>query len=628
MRSTVQDPAFQADPPTEFPAPSLPIEIAFLARLGVDGAILRAAAEQAVSWGVSADEALLAMEVLGAEPFYRALAAECGLPYLHARQTPPAGALVLAPEGVALRELLQGGPVPVHAWIATPATRRALRRRHCARLVADVAANALPDLRPDLSVRDGIDTRQWLALLGLSGATGFLIVWSPLLPLLVGGAFVSTLFLTMIVLRLAAFREHIPVSMTASQDPPDALLPRYTILVPLYRETRILAQLIAAMRRLDYPAAKLEVKLVVEEADAETQAALAALALPAFAEVVVAPAGMPRTKPRALNVALLEAKGTCVVVYDAEDVPEPNQLRDAARLFAQMPPDVACLQARLVIDNTYDTWLTRLFTIEYAQLFDVLNPALARFQLPIALGGTSNHFRTSVLREVLGWDAWNVTEDADLGFRLSLLGYRVADLPSATYEEAPRGLGPWLAQRTRWQKGWMQVCVTHSRRPLRTLLELGAPAFLTMLAHSFGIVATALGYPLFAALAVAVLTGGGWLAAFAPHEIVAAGIGFVIFAAGLCAMLLPPLLALRRRDLLRLAPWLLLLPVYYVLMSLAAWRAIWEFLRRPDQWNKTEHGLASTSRTGAIHIAAQPLPMAPRRRRPSVAASPLSCRGT
>lgn len=548
------------------------------------------------------------MECLRPEQFYRALAQECGLRFISEAAAVSivrdgAAGAIRAPRGPAIRSLLTNPQDQPGICIATPATHRMVRRVHCAAYVADIAANALPDLRPTLSVRDGIDARQWAFLLLASGAAGFLSLWAPIVLLLLTGAVTSILFLTMIVLRLAAVQERIPVRLPPGIDPlPDTDLPRYTIVVPLYRETRVLPQLIGAMRRLDYPGAKLELKLVVEQEDADTLQALRALDLPPFAEIVIAPAGMPRTKPRALNVALLEASGDLIVVYDAEDVPEPMQLRDAARLFAQMPPDVACLQARLVIDNTYDTWLTRLFTIEYAQLFDVLNPALARFQLPIALGGTSNHFRAHLVRRALGWDAWNVTEDADLGFRLSLLGYRVEDLPSATYEEAPRRLRPWLAQRTRWQKGWMQVCITHSRHPLRALLELGAPAFLTMLAHSFGIVATALGYPLFATYAIAAMLHGGWLDAFAPHEIVAASIGFVIFAAGLCAMLLPPLVALSRRRLLRLAPWLVLLPVYYVLMSVAAWRAIWEILRKPDQWNKTEHGLARTTRTGAIRI--------------------------
>ena len=190
--------------------------------------------------------------------------------------------------------------------------------------------------------------------------------------------------------------------------------------------------------------------------------ALAAIRLPGMFEVIVAPPGPPRTKPRALNVALPLARGDFVTVYDAEDVPHPNQLRLAVETFARVPLDIGCLQARLVIDNTGDSWVTRFFTIEYATLFYVINPGLSRLDMPVPLGGTSNHFRRNVLQRLRGWDAWNVTEDADLGIRLALAGYRIGDLPSPTLEEAPATLDAWMNQRTRWMKGFMQVCVTHS----------------------------------------------------------------------------------------------------------------------------------------------------------------------
>ncbi len=167
-------------------------------------------------------------------------------------------------------------------------------------------------------------------------------------------------------------------------------------------------------------------------------------------EIVSVPAGHPRTKPRALNAGLMEARGALVAVFDAEDRPDPRQLRIAANLFARLPESVACLQGRLAIDNADDGWLTRMFALEYAGLFDVINAGLIRAGLPVLLGGTSNHFRASALRGVGGWDAFNVTEDADLSFRLLRAGFRIADLPSSTLEEAPARIGPWRRQRTRW----------------------------------------------------------------------------------------------------------------------------------------------------------------------------------
>ena len=178
----------------------------------------------------------------------------------------------------------------------------------------------------------------------------------------------------------------------------------------------------------------------------------------------------PRTKPKALNYALPLARGEYVVIYDAEDRPEPGHLRQALRAFRAGPSNLAAVQARLNLYNTnlYNTkenWLTRQFTIEYCALFDGLLPALDRLRLPIPLGGTSNHFRASALRWLMAWDPFNVTEDADLGIRLARYGYRCRMLGSTTYEEAPARPMSWLKQRTRWLKGYMQTWRVHMNHP-------------------------------------------------------------------------------------------------------------------------------------------------------------------
>ena len=213
-------------------------------------------------------------------------------------------------------------------------------------------------------------------------------------------------------------------------------------------------------------------KFVVEADDHDTRRALARLDLGPPFEIITAPPSGPRTKPKALNVALPFARGSFTVVYDAEDVPEPDQLRRAFATFMAADDRLACVQAALTIDNTTDNWLARMFTADYAGQFDAFLPGLAALRLPFPLGGSSNHFRTAVLRQVGGWDPYNVTEDADLGIRLYRLGYRSAALSSATYEEAPARFLPWLKQRTRWYKGWMQTWLVHMRRPVRLMREL------------------------------------------------------------------------------------------------------------------------------------------------------------
>jgi len=591
---------------------ALPAETAFLATHGIAPGLLRDAARRAAASGIAADAFLLRSGLVDETVFYRALAAELGLPFTlsprlsgHARypESLLAGLAPLhgiqgfatAPTGAALAWLLgHRNRIGGRLVITTPSGLRRAAMRACSRAIAHEGANALCEATPGFSIRDGLSTRQVATLSALSGLLAYGGVSAPGATLAFLAAILSPLFFTGITLRLAAVLLRIPVSRTRP-DPrlEDAALPVYTIIAPLYREQRIATRLVAALSRLDYPATKLDIKFVLEADDRETPAALARVPMPGFVEVIVAPPGRPRTKPRALNIALPLARGLYTVVYDAEDVPDPGQLREAVSAFAAAPPDTACLQARLTIDNTDDTWLTRLFTIEYAVLFDVLNPGLAEIGSPVALGGTSNHFRTTLLRRAHGWDAWNVTEDADLGIRLARLGCRVLDLPSSTFEEAPATLKAWMNQRTRWMKGFMQTGICHFRNPLGTAAQLGPWRFLSALALTWGTVLSALGFPLLTGLFVAArLTDDPQRASLWDLT------SSVLFVTGLAAILLPACAALRRRRLWRLLPWVPLLPFYYLLVSAAAWRGLWEVAREPFRWNKTSHGLARTSRSG------------------------------
>jgi len=261
---------------------------------------------------------------------------------------------------------------------------------------------------------------------------------------------------------------------------------------------------------------------------------------------------------------------------------------------------VACLQARLVIDNAADSWVASLFAVEYATLFDAINPGLAALDCPVPLGGTSNHFRTAALRNALGWDAWNVTEDADIGIRLARLGYRVADLPSKTLEEAPVTLGAWMRQRSRWMKGYIQTCITHSRTPVLAWRELGFWRFATGLTLTFGTVLSALGYPIFTLVCLTGISTGRLLSAKTAWAALWSAASVMLFGLGLAAILIPAFIGLKRRSLLQLLIWVPALPLYYLLVSAAAWYAVWDFVWHPFRWHKTSHGLARTSRTGAL----------------------------
>jgi cellulose synthase/poly-beta-1,6-N-acetylglucosamine synthase-like glycosyltransferase len=380
----------------------------------------------------------------------------------------------------------------------------------------------------------------------------------------------------------------------------DRDMPVYTLVVALYREAAAVDGLIAALRRLHYPPEKLDIKLVLEPDDRDTRLAIARLRLAAPFEVIIAPDNKPRTKPKALNVALPFARGKFIAIYDAEDRPEPEQLRLALEAFIAGDRRLACVQARLTIDNTSDSWLTRLFTAEYAGLFDVFLPGLAHWRLPLPLGGSSNHFRADVLKKIGEWDPYNVTEDADLGMRLARLGYRTAVIQSTTYEEAPARFRPWLRQRTRWCKGWMQTWLVHMRSPRKLRRELGSLGFLVFQLLVGGTVMASLVHSLFVAKLLFELVQAGTdpdaVAAMAWHAMFLA-VGYVVFAG-------VSLVGLFRRGLLRCAWALMLLPLYWVLLSFAAWRALFQLACDPYRWEKTEHGLARTSRLAEQHQAA------------------------
>jgi cellulose synthase/poly-beta-1,6-N-acetylglucosamine synthase-like glycosyltransferase len=403
----------------------------------------------------------------------------------------------------------------------------------------------------------------------------------------------SVFFLALAWLRIGAILTS-PRAMRPARRQPDRTLPVYTVLVPTFEETAAIPGLLKALAQLDYPADKLDIKILVEEDDARTLAALARAApLPPSVRVVVAPRGQPRTKPRALNVGLRTARGAFTVVYDAEDRPHPGQLRAALDRFAQAGPRVAVVQARLVIDHRQRGFWADQFRLEYAGLFAVLLPALSTFGLPVPLGGSSNHFRTATLRQVGGWDAHNVTEDADLGMRLHRFGYRAATIDSPTEEEAPTAAGAWVRQRSRWMKGWMVTLLVHTRSPRTLVRDMGprdASAFLLM---TGGLVLSALLEPVcLLPVLAALLVGESWLAPQSLLESFAVSAFLVSLVIGHLAGAAIGIEGLRRTGG-RISPVMCGMIVFYWLaVSFATWRALRDLLFAPEKWEKTEHVLA------------------------------------
>lgn len=458
----------------------------------------------------------------------------------------------------------------------------------------DHAVNALRRRRPDLSAGMPIWRWQRNALLA---AVAVLLVMAALAfeqAIFMLAALLVFPFFCVVALRTLALRTAIGHRQEGSGSGPAPAnathpLPRYSVLVPLYDEAAIVPDLLAALSAIDYPHADLEIFLILEEADAETQRALAAEILPPHVASLVVPAGLPRTKPRALNFALRRATGDIVVVYDAEDLPEPDQLRRAAALLAT-EKRLACVQARLNVLNAEETLLTRQFAIEYTALFDCLLPTLERLGLPVPLGGTSNHFKRAALEDVGGWDPFNVTEDADLGIRLARCGWQVQVLDSTTWEEAPATFSIWMKQRTRWLKGWIQTYLVHMRRPAVTLRDLGWKSFFGLQVLMGGLILSALVHPWFYVVA-ALQLGFGLVGTFHHQTLseVVAVVGVTNLILGYVSGVALGCVAVAKRGRPRLALWSLAMPLYWLLVSFAAYRAAFQLAVAPYHWEKTRH---------------------------------------
>jgi cellulose synthase/poly-beta-1,6-N-acetylglucosamine synthase-like glycosyltransferase len=624
----IPDNRLRAPPASAVPRPGLNAEEALLAQAGMPPSVLIRIRKLASRWGVPVAEAALAVGAVRPQSYLRAVARSCGLAPEQVQtranlrifgMTPEphrlleSGSLVPleSPRGAYAANVEAVPPGVLRQLVSSLGTGR-LRLISRATLSASIAAgyrevltarasDGLWQRNPRLSAATGLIRWQIVALTLLAGLFLGAVLFTPRETLLVYSAGLSLIFTVTILIRLAAaahvlFRR-LSGHRTRYRRIRDAELPRYTVLVAMFKETRVLPELVTGLRALDYPAAKLDIKLVLEEVDRETIAAARALKLPPHFEIVIVPDGAPRTKPRALNYALQFACGEHVVIYDAEDRPDPHQLRKAAAHFRDAPPEVVCLQGKLTFDNPSENWLAKQFAIEYASLFGGILPMLDKARLPIPLGGTSNHFRASVLRKLGAWDAHNVTEDADLGMRIYRAGLRAQVLESVTYEEAACQPGNWLRQRTRWLKGWMQTYCVHMRQPGRLLRELGWRGFLVFQGHFAGIVIAALVHPWSYVLIGHELTAGQLLTspgALLDRPILM--IALVNLAVGYAASMLLGYFVLQDRRLRVLAPQILLIPLYWLFISAAAYRALHQLVVAPHYWEKTEHGVTRVNR--------------------------------
>ncbi|WP_426240250.1 glycosyltransferase [Pararhizobium sp. DWP1-1-3] len=603
-------------------APALKQEGRLLLQMGIGKPSIARAMQLAQAQGTTVEDELLASGEIDETIYFEALAETLKLDFMpdidagrvqdiegldtqiarpeilrvHHASRPPVTVIVPSLGRLAgLAALLQRTPLlRASLAVSTPsAVRRAVWRAGSHRRVSAVT-RALFETAPLHSARITFWGKQGfyagVALCALVAAAAAVPLISMLILHIVLTLFYLANFLVRLYALVSALLQRREERMA---EPPDTAgpLPVYSVLVALYREESVVGQLIHGLNQLDWPRSRLDIKLICEEDDAATIAALEALPLAREYEIVRVPVHMPRTKPKALAYALPGVRGTYVTVYDAEDRPHPEQLREAHAAFTAAPQHVICLQAPLIVTNAQQSWWSALFALEYAGLFRGLLPMLSLTGLPLPLGGTSNHFRTAELRRIGGWDPYNMTEDADLGLRLHRLGYRSRVIFKPTLEEAPTSRCVWLGQRTRWFKGWLQTWLVLMRKPGQLSCEMGWPAFIVFQILIAGLLLSALSHPFIVGFLVyltwLMLDDGthaqGWLTfwLFTCDIVNIFGSYAVFVSLGRSRMTAREKRAVGWR-------WIFV-PLYWLFMSLAAWKALLELRTAPFSWNKTPH---------------------------------------
>ncbi|GAB99051.1 putative glycosyltransferase [Gordonia namibiensis NBRC 108229] len=461
------------------------------------------------------------------------------------------------------------------------------------------AVNRLRDADEDMSASVPFNRTQKIIGFTMLGVVALLMVFFPVgtsatLVSVATVAYVITIADRLVIFRRGLVNGAIRVTDEQARSIPDEELPSYTVFVPAYGEPEVVGELVAAMETIEYPREKLQVLLLLEEDDEPTIAAARDVERTGIVTVVLTPPAQPRTKPKACNYGMHFATGDIVTIFDAEDKPEPLQLRRAVYVLNNTDDEsVVCVQGKLSFHNVRENLLTEWFTADYGIWFGFLLPGMMVSRAPIPLGGTSNHFKRDVLDRIGAWDPFNVTEDADLGVRIADHGYRTVVLDSVTMEEANVDAINWVRQRSRWYKGYMQTWLVHMRHPVKLWDILGPVAFarFTLLIAGTPLIAC-LNMVFWLILALWISGQPMIVSELFPGPIYYLALASMILGNG--AAIYMNLIAIRedgRSDLLGSA---LLIPLYWLMMSVAAIKGMWQILVNPSYWEKTYHGLSTS----------------------------------
>lgn len=479
--------------------------------------------------------------------------------------------------------------------IATPDDLAWLMRKRFLKRELHSSSNQVYDTSPESSAKVVVSKKAAILSLLILVPTLFIVDVKAIILLGLAVFLLCQILKVYLVLSSLEFSYEFEMDLSTIENLDDESLPPYSIIVALYKEKAVIPQLIKALTQMDYPQEKLDIKLVIEEDDEETLQAINAYQPPQNVDTIIVPSAtdvsVVKTKARACNYAIPYCAGEYIALYDAEDVPDRLQLKKAVAEFTNPETDISCVQAKLNFYNAHQNLLTKMFDMEYRIWFKLFLPGLHLLQSPIPLGGTSNHFRKDVLEKLGGWDAYNVTEDADLGIRLFLQGYKVGLLDSNTPEECPSRLGSWVKQRSRWIKGHLITFLVHARNPIRLLQGLGFKNFFILVLFIFFPIMSFLLYPIL------------WGIFFADLlQVEVYGLDGVLFSpeiktALMTALIVPNIIYILLAMVISIKdkrysdiPYTILQPLYWFSHSIAAYYAVYEAIFRPHHWHKTAHG--------------------------------------
>lgn len=469
----------------------------------------------------------------------------------------------------------------------------------------------LKNEQPENSASTTFTKRQIVAILIVSiiAIIGFIL--KPFISFIIISSLIQTLYFilafykTMILMKGINKDSQIRIAKEEIDAIDERQLPIYTILIPLYKEKEMLKSIVKNIDALDYPKSKLDVRLLLEADDLETIMAAKEIKLPSYFTTLVVPKSIPKTKPKACNYGLIRSQGKYVVIYDAEDRPSTDQLKKVYLTFEKESENCICVQCKLNYFNSRQNLLTNWFTEEYSMWFEILLPGVVQLKIPVPLGGTSNHFKAAKLKQVGAWDPYNVTEDADLGVRLYKTSNTTVVLDSITWEEANSKIGNWIRQRSRWIKGYMQTWLVHMRSPTKLYREIGFKGFLGLQAMLLSSTFLPLINPfLWALMLLWYISHAYWIPMLFPGII--AYLALILFVLGNFFFTFMHMAGIywiisemekneKGKNVFSysMVKYALLTPLYWVLHSIAAYKALKQLIVNPFHWEKTVHGLTN-----------------------------------